>query len=149
MNIQDIIELEEWINEIMIEPFSHEESILALYLFSETLKYRRIKSFDISNQVLEEFRTSCSRISPFKELCKNIAAASVVLSTKILGDGDYFTIADMEYIRPPFPPFMNSKSIIKAEKIILEVFDYNLVNAANTCFNIEPRYSVYKQISSR
>lgn len=119
--------LEKWIEEMTGIFFSWEEGILALYLFSETIRKTK----------------NC------KEIYKNIAAASVILSTKILRDRDYLTIWSMENIRPPYPPFLDSSSIVKAEKFILQNFDYNLINATNKCFNIENRIGVQKQLLTR
>jgi len=127
---QDFLDLENWIGMLVERSFSHEESVLALYLFSETIRKLFVKN-------------------PSREIYKTIAAASIVLSTKILGDGEYFTICEMGYICPPYPPFLVSDTIVKAEKFILETFDYNLVNVINDCFNIEHRLNMHKQILSR
>ena len=127
MNNKNTIDLENWINEVIEGTFSQEEGVLASYLFSESKKILSIKN-------------------PSIEIYKSIAAASIVLSTKLLGDGEYFTIYKMEYTCPPYPPFLDSISIIQAEKMILEIFDYNLVNVTNKCFNINNRFNVQKQI---
>ena len=131
MNSQNFLVLERWIEVTVEKSFSQEESLLAQYLFSETIK---------------KYYTS----SITDEFYKTIAAASIVLATKLLeDDGNYFTVCEMECICPPYPPFLDSSSIIEAEKIILENFDYNLVNATIKCFNLNSRLRVHNEILSR
>ena len=145
MNIQDVADLESWIGMMLERSFSSEESVLALYLFSETIKMEKV----LTKEGNRSFFIEKLQDTTYRELYKTIAAASVVLSTKIMGDGEYFTICEMECTRPPFPPFLDSIAIVKAEKIILEIFNYNLVGVVNKCFNVEHRMGVHKQILAR